>query len=161
MKERFLKLAQRISNELNELERVIQRAREGWHRSQQSSDDLYLDSVALNLHNFSGGLERLFELIATVVDGALPQGANWHQILLERMAGEVPGMRPAVISEKTRESLYEYRGFRHVVRHVYTFQFDVSKMKRLVENAPTVFRQVRSELLAFTSFIEQRVQEGE
>jgi len=66
-----------------------------------------------------------------------------------------------VISEKTRESLDEYRGFRHVVRHVYTFQFDVSKMKRLVENAPTVFRQVRSELLAFTSFIEQRVQEGE
>jgi len=49
-----------------------------------------LDGVALNLHGFYAGLERLFELIAAIVDGTVPQGANWHQILLEQMATEAP-----------------------------------------------------------------------
>jgi hypothetical protein len=120
--ERLLQLAQRMAEALDELERVVQRAQEGWVRARQSSDDLYLDSVALNLHGFYAGLERLFELVATTVDGTLPQGANWHQVLLQQMAAEVPGVRPAVISENGRDALDEYRGFRHVVRHVYTFR---------------------------------------
>jgi hypothetical protein len=156
--ERLLKLAQRISDELGELERIIKRAQEGWRRTQQLSDDLYLDGVALNLHSFYGGLERLFELIATAVDGNLPQGANWHRVLLEQMAMEMPDVRPAVISEMTCEALDEYRGFRHIVRHVYTFEFDAAKMQRLVEGAPTVFARVRSELLAFANFLKQQAE---
>jgi hypothetical protein len=156
--EQLLKLAQRLFDELIELEQVVQRAQEGWRRAQQSSDDFYLDSVALNLHSFYGGLERLFELIATTVDGALPQGANWHQVLLEQMAEEVPGVRPAVISGRTYEALDEYRGFRHVVRHVYTFLFDAARVQQLVEKAATVFAQVRPELEAFATFLEQRAQ---
>lgn len=156
MNKRLLNLAQRISDELGELERIIERAQEGWRRSQQLSDDLYLDGVALNLHSFYSGLERLFELIATGIDGILPQGANWHRVLLEQMASEVPRARPAVISEITCEALDEYRGFRHIVRHVYTFQFDAVRVQRLVEGAPTVFAQVRSELLAFANFLRQR-----
>jgi hypothetical protein len=76
--EGLLKLAQRISDELGELERVAQRAQEGWRRAQQSSDELYLDGVALNLHGFYGGLERLFELIATAVDGVMPRGEDYE-----------------------------------------------------------------------------------
>lgn len=156
MNERLLELAHRISDELSELQRVVQRAQDGWRRAQQSSDDFYLDSVALNLHGFYAGLERLFELIATAIDGTLPQGVNWHQVLLEQMAAEVPGVRPAVISDRAHKALGEYRGFRHVVRHVYTFQFDAAKVQRLVEEAPTVFGQVRLELQAFATFLEQR-----
>jgi hypothetical protein len=37
---------------------VVDRAQEGWHRASTSSDDLYLDGVALNLHGFYAGLER-------------------------------------------------------------------------------------------------------
>jgi uncharacterized protein YukE len=46
--ENLSRLANRIRNELGELERVIGRVQEGWKRAQQSSDDFYLDSVALN-----------------------------------------------------------------------------------------------------------------
>lgn len=74
MNEQLLNLAQRIPNELSELERLVKRAQEGWRRIQQFSDDLYLDGVALNLHSFYSGLERLFELIAIVIDHKLPQG---------------------------------------------------------------------------------------
>jgi hypothetical protein len=152
---RLLKLGKRIRNEITELDRLIERAQEGWHRAQKSGDDFYLDSVALNLHGFYAGLERIFELIATIVDGTTPQGANWHQILLQQMSTEIPRVRPAVISEGTRDALDGYRGFRHIVRHVYTFKFDPAKVQQLVEEGPAVFTQVRAELLAFADFLEQ------
>jgi len=156
LSEKLLKLAQRIFEELGELARLVERAKEGWSRAQQFSDDLYLDGVALNLHSFYSGLERLFEIIATSIDRTLPQGANWHRVLLEQMTFEVPNIRPAVISKRTCEALDEYRGFRHVVRHIYTFQFEAVKVQRLVEKAPTVLAQVHSELLAFAVFLENR-----
>ena len=73
MSERLRRLAQRIPDELNDLERVVRRTQEGWNRTQQSGDGLYLDGVALNLHGFYNGLERLFERIATTIDGSLPR----------------------------------------------------------------------------------------
>jgi hypothetical protein len=154
--ERLLRLAQRIRDECGELARLVARAQEGWRRSQQSSDDLYVDSVALNLHGFYAGLERLFEMIAAAVDGNVPRGENWHQMLLEQMVAEVPSVRPALISEETRRMLDEYRGFRHVVRNVYAFRFDLEKVRKLVQGAPAVLSQVRAELLAFADFLDQQ-----
>jgi hypothetical protein len=134
MSDRLLRLADRIRSECQDLAHTVERAQEGWRRAERSADDLYLDSVALNLHSFYSGLERMFELIATTVDGQLPTGGHWHQLLLEQMAAENPGIRPAVISDATRQVLDEYRGFRHIVRNVYTFRFDPAKMQRLVED---------------------------
>ena len=112
MSEQLLRLSKRIQDEFIELEGVVKRVQDGWQRAQRSSDDLYLDSVALNLHGFYAGLERLFELIASNIDGQMPQGANWHQLLLKQMAIEVNSFRPAVLSEGSRDLLDQYRGFR-------------------------------------------------
>jgi hypothetical protein len=158
--ERLPRLAERIRGELTDVDQVIKRAQEGLHRARRSHDDYYLDDVALNLHSFYAGLERLFQLIATVIDGSLPQGANWHQVLLQQMATEVPCTLPAVISEATRDALDEYRGFRHIVRHVYTFKFDPVRMQRLVEGVPAAFAQACVELSAFADFLEERAQSG-
>jgi len=156
MNEQFLKLAQRISDELADLDRVLKRVQQGWLRAQQSADDLYLDSVALNLHGFYDGMERTFKLIAMLIDGNIPQDAHWHQSLLQQMTVEVPGVRPAVISELSCRTLDSYRSFRHIVRNIYTFQFDVTKLEQLVTGAPTAFAQVRAELLAFSDFLRQQ-----
>ena len=77
-------------------------------------------------------------------------------MLLEQVAAETPVVRPAVISDETRWMLDEYRGFRHVVRNVYTFRFDPAKVRKLVEGAPAAYTQVRAELLAFADFLDQR-----
>ncbi len=159
MSEQLRRLAARIRNEFDQMARVIDRAQEGWRRAQQSSDDLYLDGVALNLHGLYAGLERLFELIAATIDGTVPQGANWHQLLLEQMAEEVPLVRPAVISDEVRAALDEYRGFRHIVRNVYTFRFDPIKVQKLIEDIPTIFSQVRTEMLAFADLLEHMEEE--
>jgi hypothetical protein len=152
----LFRLAQRIRAECDELGRVVDRAQEGWRRAQRSPDDLYLDSVALNLHGFYAGLERLFEMIAGAVDGRVPRGENWHRVLLEQVATEAPSVRPAVISDETRRALEDYRGFRHVVRNVYTLRLDPAKLRKLAEGASAVYSQVRAELLAFADFLEQR-----
>jgi hypothetical protein len=100
----------------------------------------------------------LFEKVAKVIDGSLPQGANWHQLLLEKMSLEVPNRRPALISQQSREALEEYRGLRHVVRNIYAFQFEAEKLKPLVELAPVVLSRLRAECLAFATFLEQQAQ---
>lgn len=153
MSEILRELADRIVEELNEIEQVVNRTQQCWRRFQQSGDDLFVDSAALNLHGFYNGLERLFELISTTIDRSRPQGINWHRELLRQMAIEVEEIRPAVISEESRLALDEYRRFRHLVRHLYTQQFDEKRIQPLIETIPVIFSQVQSELLAFGSFL--------
>ena len=64
MTEDLSQLAVRLRGELDELDRVVGRVNEGWRRAQGAADDYYLDGVALNLHGFYAGLERIFELVA-------------------------------------------------------------------------------------------------
>lgn len=82
-------LAERIKQEIVELELVVSRLQEAWQRALRSGDDFYLDSVALNLHGFYSGIERIFERLAETLDGSLPKGENWHQALLIQMSKEV------------------------------------------------------------------------
>jgi len=141
---------------LNDLNRVVERVKEGWQRTLRSTDDYYLDGVALNLHGFYAGLERIFELIAVGIDGVKPTGENWHQALMNQMVPEQPPARPAVISELVCQKLDVYRGFRHVVRNVYTFRFDPEKVRTLVDGLPELFVQIRAEIEAFAAFLKQQ-----
>lgn len=65
MKPLYQNLIERRRNEIADLEQVIERAQEGWANVQATSAkerQAFVDSVALNLHGFYSGLERLFEL---------------------------------------------------------------------------------------------------
>jgi len=63
---RYQVLSRRIEPELEELERTQAAARRHWQTARATAidQDAYLNSVALNLHSFYAGLERIFELIA-------------------------------------------------------------------------------------------------
>ena len=154
--ESLIRLASRIRRELNELEHVLARIEEGWQRAHRSDDDYYLDGVALNLHGFYSGVERAFSLIAETIDGSVPQGENWHLLLLQQMSAEIPDIRPAVISGSVSKNLNEFRGFRHVVRNVYTYHFDPEKIEKLVDKVPDLFSQLKLEMSAFAHFLEQK-----
>lgn len=154
MNMKLLTLAGRIRGELSDIYRVVKRVPEAWQRAQQSNDDYYLDSVALNLHTFYSGLERIFELIASRVDESKPQGDHWHQDLLRQMAIEIPRVRPRVISPETRDRLEAYRGFRHVVRNVYTFNLNPLRIEPLVAELPATFASVESDIARFLQFLE-------
>ena len=155
----YLELAERIRGEIPDLNRVVQRALTAWAQAKRMpSESAYLDSVALNLHGFYSGLERLFELIARHVDGALPSGETWHRDLLQRMTQDIAGVRPAVLSQGTALSLDEFRRFRHLVRSVYTVCLVPEKMAGLMSALPELWPAVRAELLAFADFLEALAQ---
>jgi hypothetical protein len=157
MNMRLKNIADRIRSELNEIELLVSRVEQAWQRGLNSGDDYYLDSVALNLHGIYSGIERIFEIIATNIDANKPSGENWHQQLLNQMTDEIPSVRPAVISTELCAQLNEFRGFRHVVRNVYTFKFDPNKIENLVDQVPSVFFDIKRELSAFADFLEESI----
>jgi hypothetical protein len=159
MNHRYLTLAGRIRQELQELTRVVERTQTIWQAATGSPDDFHVDATALNLHGFYAGLERLFELIADTVDEAKPGGANWHQELLRQMSAAVPGVRPSVLSIGVGNRLAPYRGFRYVVRNVYTFYLDPVQLGILVQELPAVAAATTNELLAFTDLLEAIAQD--
>jgi hypothetical protein len=147
-------LAARILTELKEISKLVYRIEQAWKKAKKREDDFYLDSVALNLHGFYSGLERIFEKIAASVDGSVPEGANWHKELLNQMSMEITGIRPAVISSDLKQKLEEYRGFRHVVRNVYTYHLSPEKIEPLVDTVQEVIANSEKELSAFSKFLQ-------
>ncbi|MDW8325467.1 MAG: hypothetical protein RMK99_02770 [Anaerolineales bacterium] len=71
-------LAARLREGIEELELVIQQAQKHWAIARTSNDEAYWNSVALNLHGFYVGVERLCEDVAQTVDQSVPTGRNWH-----------------------------------------------------------------------------------
>jgi len=146
-------LAGRIRVYLDELDRVINRIIMLSSKAVKSDDDGYWDGVALNLHGYYSGVERIFEDVARTIDGTLPSGSDWHFGLLIQMSGETTNQRPPVISNKLRTSLDEYRGFRHVVRNVYAFNFRPARLKELVDNLSGCHSMLQRELSDFCKFL--------
>ena len=153
----YLALGKRIQQELNDLEQVVIRTERAVAAAQEHPDnnDLFIDAAALNLHDFFAGLERAFQQIASIVDGNVPSGRDWHRKLLEQMQADLPDLRPTVLSEEIVQSLDEFLRFRHVVRNVYAFQFDRVRIERLVEQMRPAFNQVKAELQVFSKFLDQ------
>jgi hypothetical protein len=155
--EAYLILADRIHQELDELARVVSRAERAIFAAKQrlEDQDLFVDAAALNLHDFFGGLERIFQQIGTTVEGELPTGSDWHRQLMVQMQNDMPDLRPPVVSTEVIHTLDEFRRFRHVVRNIYAFEFDPKQIERLVNQMSDVFAQIRTELLVFASFLRQ------
>ena len=149
-------LAKRISDELLEIQRVVRHVQEDWQNFLRTADDGYLKATAFDLHSFYTGLERVFRLIAEILDGRLQGGDGWHKLLLTQMALEIQGIRPAVISETTLDLLDEYLRFRHLVRNVYSFNMLPEKVQSLIDKLPLALDQVTQDMSAFVNlFLEK------
>lgn len=155
MSDLYQSLVERMRDQVFDLDQIVERAGQGWTVVQQGSAEqfAYVDSVALNLHGFYSGLERVFELVARHVDRNLPEGETWHRDLLQQMAEDLPDTRPAVISPENAATIDEFRRFRHLVRNVYTIDLAPEKMAGLMETLPEMWSQLRAELLAFADFL--------
>lgn len=157
---KLLTLAAQIEADLADLERVVSRAELLFDKAIRTDDDAYLDGLALNLHGFYAGAERIFEKIAHALDGGLPDDPHWHQTLLRQMSVEISTVRPAVISRETYECLEEYRSFRHVVRNVYTFNLRGARLRELAEGARPCLTTLAHDLDQFVETIRKLAQSG-
>lgn len=150
----LLALAGRVREELADVARVAERACVLARKAKMTGDDDYWDGVALNLHAFYTGVERILEAIAHEVDGSVPSGPHSHRDLLMQMAAELPGRRPAVVSRSCRDCLEEYRAFRHLVRNIYTFSLRPQRVAELVQTLPACLEALERDLGAFVALLE-------
>jgi len=51
--------------------------------------------------------------------------------------------------------LEDYRGFRHVVRNVYTYHLSPEKMEKLIVKIDIVIKKLNDELLVFAALLRE------
>jgi hypothetical protein len=113
----------------------------------------FYELQALKLHNFYTGCERIFQLIASDLNGGLPSGFDWHKRLLQRMTMTYSD-RPPVLKPETAHQLEEFLGFRHVVRNVYGFELDTDRIQRLLDRYQSTWSQVSEDIQAFIQWLQ-------
>ena len=149
-KEKIPLLVAEIKNELDKLQKLVQRLAT---QAGRVDDEEISESAALRLHNFYSGCERIFKLIASEVNGVLSQNLDWHKRLLNQMTLEISGVRPAVISPATRVILEELLNFRHIVRNIYGFELKPERVEELVAITIALFPRFASEVETFNAFL--------
>lgn len=93
---------------------------------------LKMEVSSLNLNSWENGyvfalktqqlftaLEELFKQIAKAFENHIEDLGNYHRELLIRMVTEIPGIRPAVLTQESFLLLDKVRVFRHFIRHAY------------------------------------------
>lgn len=95
-------------------------------------------------------LTRILRLLGEEV----PQGPDWHRMLIERLRHPVAGQqaRPALLPDDVAADLHETRRFRHMVTHSYG-DFDVGRAapsiaaaERLARSLPEAVRSFRTRI---------------
>lgn len=109
--------------------------------------------LAALLHHFYSAIESSFERIVKYFDGGVPAGETWHRDLLGKVAIDVPGLRPAVISKDLQKQLDDYRRFRHLFRRVYELSLDWEKLVPLLHRLPATHVRLQRELRQFTAYV--------
>lgn len=105
-------------------------------------------AIGYYLHNFYNGCESIFRSISRFFENDLgPQ--TWHADLLKRMKLEIADYRPAVIDEELYRLLEDFRGFRHVFRHSYSFELDWDRECPVARKLPRAGALLRQQVEAF------------
>ncbi|TSA11176.1 MAG: hypothetical protein D4R73_04295 [Deltaproteobacteria bacterium] len=156
-KERLADLLAEINDELLLLDKLIRDIENVGNiiPADEEQKAVYEESLALKLHNFYTGIERIFEKIAEDINGGVPVSYDWHKRLLKTMSLEITNVRPPVISKETAKLLHEFLAFRHVVRNIYGFELDSERLSRLIEKSKEVFGRVKQEIQDFLQFLNK------
>ena len=150
---RYAVLIGQIEREMGSLKQLVNQTDSLIQKVKATGDVDYLGTIALNLHGFYSGAERIFRDIATDLDDSLPASSDWHRRLLRQMAANIPDMRPAVLNHSTLKSLDELCAFRHVVRNVYSFDLIPERVETLAANLPDAYELLAQDLQQFNQFL--------
>ncbi|WP_244618865.1 hypothetical protein [Rhizobium sp. 18065] len=116
-----------------------------------------MSAVSSGIHNVYNGVENILLSLARDVDDDVPTGPSAHQDVLDQMAADVAGMRPALLDLELYEALTELKGFRHLVRHRYGLEL---KPDKVVENLALLQKAFPSFLAAVIA-LEQTMSDSE
>ncbi|EFK11263.1 putative toxin-antitoxin system, antitoxin component [delta proteobacterium NaphS2] len=145
-----------VQDELAKIEKLAGDFRSIENKLDLSEDVLpYYDCAAIGyyLHSFYNGCENIFRSVARFFENDL--GADsWHSDLLKRMKLSIPGYRPAVIDEELYRLLNDFRAFRHIFRHSYSFELDWEKERLVAKKLQAATKMFRRQIGRFLTALE-------
>jgi hypothetical protein len=157
----FLALKSRLDDELIGLERIADGLEMALERVGEVPDEFAIRALASYVDDFYKGCERLCERVAVALDGGLPQGERWHQVLLGQM-GEPGGHgRPPLFGGALLLDLDEYRRFRHRVRHIYGYELEAERVLTLGRGVKSLRERVKTSIADFNRWLEGQVDSRE
>ncbi len=146
-RERLAGLTAEINGQWRLIERVSSRLQT---RVDEGLDTpAQLDSVAYQIHNLYCSIEDLLKLIAHVFENQVGSSGEWHRILLLRLSQPVEGIRPAFLSEESFDLLNQLRSFRHMFRHAYGTEIELSQLQPNINKALQVSNSIAQDISLF------------
>ena len=126
------------------LTRVLERA-----ARIESGDPGHVESTAFQVNNYYGAVEDLLRIVAAAFENNIPDVSRWHSELIDRMALDIPGVRPPLLSTTTAARLHRLRSFRHFFRHAYRVDLDAGEVMDNVERVRDVHPHLVADLDRF------------
>ncbi|WP_448570597.1 ribonuclease toxin HepT-like protein [Trichothermofontia sp.] len=143
-----------IEQELLELRTLVQKNQVLLNKLRVTQDEDYIGTIALNVHSFYSGVERILKQIAQAIEGSVPDTADWHRQLLRQMAAPVRHVRPSILRPETLTMLNDYCSFRHLVRNIYSFNLKFARVEQLAAELPTCLSYLQADLENFMGTLE-------
>ena len=137
------KLADRISAEIDNIQRILERFPKLDKLHKLSA--LELAGVAALLHNFYNGIENILKQIVLHKGLAIPKGQSWHRDLLDL------ALFHKIISQSTGKSLMQYLAFRHFFSHGYALDIDPERIRPLVQSIHKILKSFLRNIKRFES----------
>ncbi len=105
-----------------------------WKASQRiaESNAGHLEACAYETARFYTVFERMLENICEAFENHFEHHGDWHEKLLNRLALQLPGLRPAFLPEDTVAELRELKRFRHLIRHAYDLTLREDRLRDVV-----------------------------
>jgi hypothetical protein len=156
--DRLIDLIAELQSEIISIEKLAANLMETWETlpAETREKKIHESAIALNLHNFYTGVEKVFERIADDLNGGVPGGRERHKRLLHSMTLELPDLRPPVISGATEIAMYEFLAFRHIVRNIYAFEIDSERLALLMKRFPNALMCFKRDVESFIDFLQRQ-----
>ena len=101
-------------------------------------DEVGYESCAHQLSRMFNGFEQTALRVGRAFENNIDDEKGGHTALLNRLALDIPRVRPALIPSELRLPLNELKAFRHVTVHAYDLQLDPEKLALLLKYAAAV-----------------------
>ena len=114
------------------------KARERFERQ----EEIAYEACAHQLARFYNAFEQMGLRVAKAFENSIDDEKGWHGALLNRLAIQIEGVRPALVGEDLKLPLRELKDFRHVFVHAYELELDPEKLALLLKYANRVTDQL-------------------
>jgi predicted nucleotidyltransferase len=135
-----------LKTELEEMEKVVEELNDNLKEiSEQPKQPTVSELRILGscLHDFYCGAERIFERIIIELDNELPEGKEWHTLLLQNIEAK------SIIDHQLSLRLLDYLKFRHLFRNSYGSKLDWDRLSRLAYGVSDTLKLLREQITMF------------